>query len=98
VSLVTAVGSGQPGDWGVQVRGTARSRGSRPGPAADAVYIHLTSGRLSPGRTTLQSPAPPGTNGFIALDWKDGRLIGIEILDASTRLHRDLLDQAGING
>jgi len=32
------------------------------------------------------------------LDWKDGRLVGIEILDASSRLHPDLLDQAENNG
>jgi hypothetical protein len=50
---------------------------------------------LAPGCTTLQAPTPPGTEGFIALDWEDGRLVGIEILDASTRLHHDLLDQAG---
>ena len=60
-------------------------------PAADAVYIHLTSDPLAPGRTTLQAPTPPGTSGFIALDWKDDRLVGIEILDASTRFHHDLL-------
>jgi transposase/uncharacterized protein YuzE len=66
-------------------------------PAADAVYIHLTGDPLSPGRTTLQAPTPPGTEGFIALDWKDDRLVGIEILDASTRLHHDLLDEAEIN-
>jgi uncharacterized protein YuzE len=56
-------------------------------PVADAVYIHLTSGPLAPGRTTLQAPVPPGTSGFVALDWKDGHLVGIEILDASIRLH-----------
>jgi uncharacterized protein YuzE len=67
-------------------------------PAADAVYIHLTGAPLTPGRTTLQAPIPPGIEGFIALDWKDGRLVGIEILDASTRLHPDLLDQAEIDG
>jgi len=67
-------------------------------PAADAVYIHLTSDPLAPGRTTLQAPTPPGTSGFIALDWKDDRLVGIEILDASTRLHHDLLDQAEVTG
>jgi transposase/uncharacterized protein YuzE len=66
-------------------------------PAADAACIHLTSGPLSPGRTTLQAPTPPGASGFIALDWKDDRLVGIEILDASARLHHDLLDQAEIN-
>ena len=63
-------------------------------PAVGAVCIYLTGDPLTPGRTTLQAPTPPGTSGFIALDWKDGRLVGIEILDASTRLPHDLLDQA----
>jgi uncharacterized protein YuzE len=67
-------------------------------PAADAACIHLTSAPLTPGRTTLQTPTPPGTSGFIALDWKDGRLAGIEIPGASTRLPHDFLDQAEING
>ena len=67
-------------------------------PAADAVYIQLTGDPITPGRTTLQAPTPPGTEGFIALDWKDDRLVGIEILDASTHLHHDLIDQAEING
>jgi len=31
------------------------------------------------------------------LTGKDGRLVGIEILDASTRLHHDLLEEAEIN-
>ena len=41
-------------------------------------------------------PRPPGVEAFVALDWKDDRLVGIEILDASTRLHHDLLDEAEI--
>jgi uncharacterized protein YuzE len=49
-------------------------------PDADAVYIHLTGVPLTPGRTTVQAQMPPGTDGFIALDWKDSRLVGIEIL------------------
>ena len=65
-------------------------------PAADAVYIHLTSTPLTPGRTTIQAPTPPGAEGFIALDWKNGHLVGIEILDASTRLHPDLIEEAEI--
>jgi len=67
-------------------------------PAADAVYIHLTSGPLLPGRATTQASTPPGTEGFVALDWEDGRLVGIEILDASARLHHYLIEDAGING
>jgi uncharacterized protein YuzE len=65
-------------------------------PAADAVYIHLTGAPLPPGRTTTQAGTPPGTSGFIALDWKDGRLVGLEILDASSRLPPDFLDEAEI--
>ena len=62
--------------------------------AADAVCIHLTGKPLTPGRTTIQAAMPPAVDGFIALDWKDGRLVGIEVLDASRRLHPDLLKQA----
>jgi len=64
----------------------------------DAVYIHLTDEPLASGRTTTttttQADTPPGVNGFVALDWKDDLLVGIEVLDASARLHPDLLDQA----
>jgi uncharacterized protein YuzE len=67
-------------------------------PAADAVYIHLTGQPLAPGRTTIQASMPSGTGGFVALDWKDGRLVGIEIPGASTRLHHDLLEQAETPG
>jgi uncharacterized protein YuzE len=66
-------------------------------PAAEAVYICLTGDRLTQSRTTLQAPTPPGISGFLALDWKDGRLVGIEILDASTRHHRDLFEEAEID-
>jgi uncharacterized protein YuzE len=65
-------------------------------PAADAVYLHLTGQPLTPGRTTIQASTPPGAEGFVALDWKDGRLVGIEILDASTQLHPNLLQEAEI--
>jgi uncharacterized protein YuzE len=65
-------------------------------PAADAVCIHLTSQPLTPGRTTIQAGTPPTVPGFIALDWKDDRLVGIEILDASTRFHPDFLEEAEI--
>ena len=67
-------------------------------PAADAAYIHLTGERLTRGRTSIPATPPEGVRAFIVLDWKDGHLVGIEILDASTRLHHDLLEQAEING
>jgi uncharacterized protein YuzE len=66
--------------------------------AADAVYIYLTGQPLTPGRTTIQAGTPSGIEGFIALDWKDGRLVGIEVLDASRRLHPDLLAEAETAG
>ena len=67
-------------------------------PAADAAYIYLTGERLTRGRTSIPAAPPEGVQAFIILDWKDDRLVGIEILDASTRLHHDLLDQAETNG
>lgn len=63
---------------------------------ANAVYIHLAGHQLAPGRTTIQAPMPPGAQGFIALDWKDGRLVSIEILDATRHLHDYLLQTAEI--
>ena len=61
---------------------------------ANAAYIHLTDAELEPGRTTTAAPLPAGVDGFVALDWKDDRLVGIEVLDADTRLRPDLLEQA----
>ena len=63
-------------------------------PAAGAACIHLTGGPLTPGRTTIQAGSPPGVEAFVALDWKGDRLVGLEILDASSRLPPDLLDEA----
>lgn len=65
-------------------------------PAAGAVYIHLTGAPLPPGRTTIQAGTPASAGGFIALDWKDDRLVGLEVLDASSRLPAGLLDEAEI--
>ena len=63
-------------------------------PAADAASIHLTGQRLTRGRTTIPATPPEGVLAFVVLDWKDDRLVGIEILDASSRLRPDLLDEA----
>jgi transposase/uncharacterized protein YuzE len=63
-------------------------------PAADAAYVYLTGERLTRGRTSIPATPPEGVQAFVVLDWKDDRLVGIEILDASSRLHPDLLDEA----
>lgn len=43
---------------------------------------------------TCGADPPEGVQAFIVLDWKDGRLVGVEVLDASSRLHHDLLEEA----
>jgi hypothetical protein len=45
---------------------------------------------------TTSPPALPGVEAFVAINWKRGRLVGIEILDASTHLHPNLLQEAEI--
>ena len=62
---------------------------------ADAVYVHLTEEELPPGPTaSIKAQPPEGIQAFVVLDWKDNRLVGIEVLDASSRLPQDLLDGA----
>lgn len=63
-------------------------------PEADAAYIHLTEEELLPGRDSVPCDAPEGDHAFVVLDWKDGKIVGLEVLDASARLHPDLLDRA----
>ena len=64
--------------------------------SADAVYISLTDEPLTPGRDSVPAPPPPGVDAFVVLDWKDKRLVGIEVLDARSKLHPDFLDQADL--
>jgi hypothetical protein len=68
-------------------RGTIGACGSPTTPPPTRSTSTSPATRSRQGRTTLQASTPPSTSGFIAPDWKDGRLVGIEILDASTRLH-----------
>lgn len=63
-------------------------------PAANAVYIYLTDDQLEPGRDTITVASPRGVFGGVNIDWKDGKLVGVEILGALSVLHQDLLDQA----
>ena len=65
-------------------------------PAPDAACIYLTGERLTRGRTSIRATPPEGIQAFVVLDWKADRLVGIEILDASTRRHPDLLEEAEI--
>jgi hypothetical protein len=49
--------------------------------------------RITYDSDTIPAEFPPGVGGFVVLDRKDDRLVGIEVLDANTRRHQDLLDQ-----
>ncbi len=61
---------------------------------ADAAYVYLTSDPLMPGRESVSCDLPGGEAGTVVLDWKDGRIVGLEVLDASKLLHPDLLAEA----
>jgi uncharacterized protein YuzE len=63
-------------------------------PEADAAYVYLTDADLSPGLDSVPVDPPEGMQAFVVLDWKDGRIVGLEVLDASSLLHPDLLAQA----
>lgn len=60
----------------------------------DAAYLYLTDDPLSPGRDSVPCDVPEGVHAMVVMDWKDGRIVGLEVLDASKLLHRDLLDNA----
>ena len=63
-------------------------------PDVDAAYIYLTDEHLPPGRDSVSVETPEGTQAYIVLDWKDGKTVGLEVLDAASLLHSDLLAQA----
>lgn len=63
----------------------------------DAAYIYLTDEPLMPGRDTIPCATPggpPGAEATINLDFREGKIVGLEVLDASRWLHRDLLAAA----
>lgn len=57
----------------------------------DAAYIELTDTPLDPGRDSVPLEAPEGIGAMVIMDWKDGKIVGLEVLDATARLHADLL-------
>jgi uncharacterized protein YuzE len=63
-------------------------------PEADAAYIYLTDEQLMPGRDSVPIDPPEGMQAMVVLDWKDGKIVGLEVLDAAALLHPDLLRQA----
>jgi uncharacterized protein YuzE len=63
-------------------------------PEVDAAYIYLTEEVLMPGRDSIPCDTPPGAEAIVVLDWKEGKIVGLEVLDASARLHADLLARA----
>ena len=63
-------------------------------PEVDAAYISLTTEPLLPGRDSIPCPTPEGVNAMVVLDWRDGKIVGIEVLDASALLHADLIAEA----
>ncbi|HXQ18694.1 MAG TPA: DUF2283 domain-containing protein [Acidimicrobiales bacterium] len=61
-------------------------------PETNAVYIHLTDEEsATAGCESVHTRAPGLENSWIVLDWKDGHLVGIEILDARELLPADFL-------
>jgi uncharacterized protein YuzE len=63
-------------------------------PEADAAYIRFADQPLEPGRDSIPCKSPPGVEAMIVMDWKDGKITGLEFLDASSVLHTDLIAQA----
>jgi uncharacterized protein YuzE len=61
---------------------------------ADAAYISLTDKDITDIRQNLECPTPRGAPGEVIMDWKDGRLVGVEVLGASDLLQDDLLAAA----
>jgi uncharacterized protein YuzE len=61
----------------------------------DAAYVYLTDEVLRTGRDSVPCDPPKGVHhAFVVMDWRDGRIVGMEVLDASKLLHHDLLDNA----
>ena len=66
-------------------------------PSVDAAYVYLTDRELQPGRQTVPCGTPagePGVDAMINLDFKDGKIVGLEVIGASRWLHADLLATA----
>jgi|SRR5580704_8565110 uncharacterized protein YuzE len=67
-------------------------------PADDTAYIYLVGDPLPPGRDRMVCDGPGELDDpdgrTVIMDWKDGKLVGIEVPAVSSLLHADLLAQA----
>jgi uncharacterized protein YuzE len=63
-------------------------------PDVDAAYVHFTDEPLVPGRNSLPCETPEGVRAMVVMDWKDGKIVGLEVLEAAACLHADILAQA----
>ena len=60
-------------------------------PQADAAYFSFTETVLDPGRDSIPLEVPSGVDALVIMDWKNGKIVGLEVLDAASVLHPDLL-------
>ena len=64
-------------------------------PEANAVYLYLTDEPLEAGRDCMPLMEVLTERGeMVVMDWKDGKIVGIEVLNARSILHADLLAEA----
>jgi len=61
---------------------------------ADAAYIYFGSDAVSVDQTVPVEMPDELRGTIVTLDWNNGRLVGLEVLDASALLPADLLDSA----
>jgi len=88
-------------DWIGAVRAVLADETSEGSPlrvtydsSADAAYVYLTGRALDPGRDSVPLETPEGTPAMVVMDWKNGRIVGLEVLDARALLHDDLVASA----
>lgn len=63
-------------------------------PEVDAAYIRLTDQSLKPGRQSIPCDPPAGVNAWVSMDWRDGKIVGLEVLGATALLPAHLLANA----
>jgi uncharacterized protein YuzE len=61
--------------------------------SADTAYLYLTDEPLSAGRESIHCDTPEGVDATVIVDWKDGRVVGFQVVGASRCLPAELLEQ-----